>query len=201
MPGGAHPHVFIDAGLDFRFDDAGALDEIGVVWAFDDFSSMLIVEDMEMDSDHDGALTEAEIAGLTEMFTDWPEDFAGDLYLSRDGRAVPLSGPRDLRVDWREGRLIVTHARAPAEPLPAGGAIGAQVYDPTYYTYYELTAPPEVSGRADCRLTVEPADIAAAQERYAEELDKLSNEEILEEGKTPEIGGAFADRVELACAE
>lgn len=54
----AHPHVFIDTGLTFRFDGEGRLGAVSVVWAFDDFSSMLMVEDMEMDQDGDGVLTD-----------------------------------------------------------------------------------------------------------------------------------------------
>ncbi|WP_186813216.1 DUF1007 family protein, partial [Paracoccus denitrificans] len=167
----AHPHVFIDTGLTFRFDGEGRLGAVSVVWAFDDFSSMLMVEDMEMDKDGDGVLTDDEIARLTAMFSDWPEDFAGDLYLTRDGKPVALSGPLDVAVRYQQGRIVVTHIRALLDRIrPEDERIEVQVYDPTYYTFYDLVGTLEIRGRDDCRVQIEKADIAAAQRKYGDEL-------------------------------
>ncbi|UFM67411.1 DUF1007 family protein (plasmid) [Paracoccus sp. MA] len=197
----AHPHVFIDTGLTFRFDGEGRLGAVSVVWAFDDFSSMLMVEDMEMDKDGDGVLTDDEIARLTAMFSDWPEDFAGDLYLTRDGKPVALSGPLDIAVRYQQGRIIVTHIRALLDRIrPEDERIEAQVYDPTYYTFYDLAGAPRINGRDDCRIEIEKADIAAAQRKYGDELAKLTNDEIMDQGKYPDVGGDFADDMRLECA-
>ncbi|WP_062562736.1 DUF1007 family protein [Paracoccus aminovorans] len=197
----AHPHVFIDTGLTFRFDGEGKLGGVSVVWAFDDFSSMLMVEDMEMDKDGDGVLTDDEIARLTAMFSDWPEDFAGDLYLTRDGKPVALSGPLDVVVRYQQGRIVVTHIRALLDRInPGKDGIEAQVYDPTYYTFYDLAGSPRINGRDDCRIEIEKADIAAAQRKYGDELAKLTNDEIMDQGKYPDVGGDFADDMRLECA-
>ncbi|QFG37421.1 ABC-type uncharacterized transport system substrate-binding protein [Paracoccus pantotrophus] len=197
----AHPHVFIDTGLTFRFDGEGRLGAVSVVWAFDDFSSMLMVEDMEMDQDGDGVLTDDEIARLTAMFSDWPEDFAGDLYLTRDGNPVALSGPQEVAVRYQQGRIVVTHIRALLDRIrPEDGRIELQVYDPTYYTFYDLVGALEISGRDDCRVEIEKADIAAAQRKYGDELAKLTNDEIMDQGKYPDVGGDFADDMRLECA-
>lgn len=172
-----------------------------MVWAFDDFSSMLMVEDMEMDKDGDGVLTDDEIARLTAMFSDWPEDFAGDLYLTRDGKPVALSGPLDIAVRYQQGRIIVTHIRALLDRIrPEDERIEAQVYDPTYYTFYDLAGAPRINGRDDCRIEIEKADIAAAQRKYGDELAKLTNDEIMDQGKYPDVGGDFADDMRLECA-
>lgn len=197
----AHPHVFIDAGVTFRFDGEGRLGAVSVVWAFDDFSSMLMVEDMEMDKDGDGVLTDDEIARLTAMFSDWPEDFAGDLYLTRDGKPVALSGPLDVGVRYQQGRIVVTHLRALLDRInPGKDGIEAQVYDPTYYTFYDLAGAPRINGRDDCRVQIEKADIADAQRKCGDELAKLSNDEIMDQGKYPDVGGDFADDMRLECA-
>ncbi|UFS64908.1 MULTISPECIES: DUF1007 family protein [Paracoccus] len=197
----AHPHVFIDTGLTFRFDGEGRLGAVSVVWAFDDFSSMLMVEDMEMDKDGDGVLTDDEIARLTAMFSDWPEDFAGDLYLTRDGKPVALSGPLDVAVRYQQGRIVVTHIRALLDRIrPEDERIEVQVYDPTYYTFYDLVGTLEIRGRDDCRVQIEKADIAAAQRKYGDELAKLTNDEIMDQGKYPDVGGDFADDMRLECA-
>ncbi|MEG4641693.1 DUF1007 family protein [Paracoccus sp. APAP_BH8] len=197
----AHPHVFIDTGLTFRFDGEGRLGAVSVVWAFGDFSSMLMVEDMEMDQDGDGVLTDDEIARLTAMFSDWPEDFAGDLYLTRDGNPVALSGPQEVAVRYQQGRIVVTHIRALLDRIrPEDERIELQVYDPTYYTFYDLVGALEISGRDDCRVEIEKADIAAAQRKYGDELAKLTNDEIMDQGKYPDVGGDFADDMRLECA-
>ncbi|MDK8873239.1 DUF1007 family protein [Paracoccus sp. SSJ] len=197
----AHPHVFIDTGLTFRFDGEGRLGAVSVVWAFDDFSSMLMVEDMEMDKDGDGVLTDDEIARLTAMFSDWPEDFAGDLYLTRDGKPVALSGPLEVAVRYQQGRIVVTHIRALLDRIrPEDERIEVQVYDPTYYTFYDLVGTLEIRGRDDCRVQIEKADIAAAQRKYGDELAKLTNDEIMDQGKYPDVGGDFADDMRLECA-
>ncbi|WP_423211767.1 DUF1007 family protein [Paracoccus yeei] len=197
----AHPHVFIDTGLTFRFDGAGRLGAVSVIWAFDDFSSMLMIEDMEMDKDGDGSLTDDEIARLTAMFSDWPEDFAGDLYLTHDGKPVALSGPLDVGVRFQQGRIVVTHLRALLDRInPGKDGIEAQVYDPTYYTFYDLAGAPRINGRDDCRVQIEKADIAAAQRKYGDELAKLTNDEIMDQGKYPDVGGDFADDMRLECA-
>ena len=197
----AHPHVFIDTALTFRFDEAGRLAAVDVVWAFDDFSSMLMIEDMEMDPDGDDMLTGDEIARLAAMFGDWPHDFAGDLYITHDGEPVRLSGPLETGVRYDGGRLIVSHIRTLPDRIgPEGGRIEAQVYDPTYYTFYELDGTPRIYGRKGCRFQIDKADIAAAQRMYGDALEKLTNDEIMEEGKYPEVGGAFADHMRLECA-
>ncbi|WP_181180858.1 DUF1007 family protein [Paracoccus sp. FO-3] len=197
----AHPHVFIDTGLTFHFDGEGRMGAVSVTWVFDELSSMLIVEDMELDADGNGVLTDDETARLTAMFSDWPEDFAGDLYLTHDGKPVALSGPMEIEVRHRDGRLVVSHIRPLLDRIgPEDGRIVAQVYDPTYYTFYELAGTPEIRGRDDCRIEIEKADIAAAQRKYGDELAKLSNDEIMDQGKYPDVGGDFADDMRLECA-
>ena len=91
----AHPHVFIDTALTFRFDEAGRLAAVDVVWAFDDFSSMLMIEDMEMDPDGDDMLTGDEIARLAAMFGDWP-------MISRAISISPMTAnPSGFRDRWK----------------------------------------------------------------------------------------------------
>ncbi|MFE3837262.1 DUF1007 family protein [Pseudogemmobacter sonorensis] len=200
-PARAHPHEFVDTAITFRFDDTGRLGAIGVVWIWDDLTSMLIVEDLGMDADGDGELTEAERQALSDRFGNWPEGFTGDLHLSHAGRTVGIGGPLDLVADYRRGRLIVSYLRALPERIEmTAGPVSLQVYDPEYYVFYDLYGVPEVVGRADCHVDVVKADIPAAQRIYDQLLGQLSEEEMMEEGRYPEVGGAFADEMRLECA-
>lgn len=197
----AHPHEFVDIALGLRFDDLGRLAGVEVGWTWDDLTSMLMLEDFGLDPDGDGRLTEDERGQLIARFGDWPEDFDGDLYLTRQGRPVALGGPRALRADLRDGRLFVGFSRALPQPLDLGAeGLALQAYDPGYYVAYDLAGAPEMLGRDDCTLTIRKADVAAAQKLYGQLLGQLTEEEVLDQGRFPEVGGAFADEVRVTCA-
>ena len=63
-----------------------------------------------------------------------------------------------------------------------------------------MAGAPLINGRDDCRIEIEKADIAAAQRKYGDELAKLTNDEIMDQGKYPDVGGDFADDMRLECA-
>ena len=112
---GAHPHIFVDTGLTFVTDDAGRLTGVEVLWSYDELYSLLILEDMSLDPDYDGVLTEAELAQLQGFDMQWMEGYAGDLYLTVAGQPVPL-GPPEPRpegqpLDLVEGPLQQLHHR------------------------------------------------------------------------------------------
>ena len=75
----AHPHVFIDTGLEFIVDDAGQLTHVRVTWVYDEFYSLLVLEDMKLDQDADGVLTDAEEQVLAGFDAQWVEGYNGDL--------------------------------------------------------------------------------------------------------------------------
>ncbi|MFT3688861.1 DUF1007 family protein [Paenirhodobacter sp.] len=196
----AHPHEFIDTQLTFRADGEGRLGEIDVVWVWDDLTSMLIIEDLRMDSDGNGELTGEEKQRLAAKFSQWPEGYGGDLYLSRDGSSVELRRPLDMKADYLKGQLVLTYLRALPERIPLDQTpVILQAYDPSYYAYYELSGIPEVRGRDGCRVSIVKADTGAAQKLYDQLLGQLTEEEMMEQGKYPEVGGAFADQVVLKC--
>lgn len=198
---GAHPHMFIDTGLTFHLDDRGQLAAVGVVWVYDALSSLLTIEDQGLDPDGDGILTPAETEVLNRLGRTWPEDFDGNLHLMQNGQALPLSGPLEVEVTYHDGRLVFAHMRAltPRVSL-AAGPVDLQVYDPTYYTFYDLSGTPQVAGGAGCSVAVGKADIAAAQAEYDAAIMGMTDEELLDEELLPDLGGAFADEIRLTCA-
>lgn len=198
---GAHPHEFIDTGITFRIDGEGRLGAVGIVWAWDELTSMLIVEDLGLDGDGNGELTHDEQQRLVERFSQWPEDYGGDLYLTQAGKPVELTGPLEMKADYTQGRVVLNYLRALPERLSLDPSpVILQAYDPSYYAFYDLVTLPQIQGRDGCRVSVRKADTAAAQKLYDQLLGQLSEEEIMEQGKYPEVGGAFADEVVLECA-
>ncbi|NIY99552.1 DUF1007 family protein, partial [Salipiger sp. HF18] len=81
----AHPHVFVDTTLRVVLDDNQRVTGIELHWAYDEFFTLMLLEDMGLDPDGDGVLTEDELAILQGFELDnWPEDFEGDIYLYDD---------------------------------------------------------------------------------------------------------------------
>ena len=63
----AHPHVFIDATIEVIFDDKGLAEGVRIGWTYDEYFSLLIIEDRGLDPDYDNVLTpeaEAKLAGF-----------------------------------------------------------------------------------------------------------------------------------------
>ena len=106
-PAQAHPHVFIDAGLCFLFDDQGQLAAVRMVWAYDEFYSLLMVEENQLDSDGDGTLSAAELQALAGNDVAWDQGFPGDLELrSAGGDLIELGRPLEHNVTYENGRII-----------------------------------------------------------------------------------------------
>lgn len=197
---GAHPHEFVDTALTFELDAEGRLAAIHVVWVWDELMSLLTLEDLGLDPDHDGALSAGERATLARRFSDWPEDFAGNMQLRQAGQAVALGRPQGMDVDLRDGRFVLDFRRAPAAPLPMGGApVQFQAFDPSYFIYYDVPALPGITGATACTVTRAEADLGAARSLYARLLGDLTEDELMEPGREPLVGSAFADTFELSC--
>lgn len=199
----AHPHVFIDAGLEFIFDAERRLAAVQVVWVYDEFYSLMAVADYGMDPGFTGTLTDAERAELAEIYSGWVPGFEGDLYLRAGGVPVALSGPLDTLADLRDGRIVIAHRRALVDRIEVGSEpVIAKVYDPSYFTDYTIAITPRLRGRDDCTVTVIPPDFAHAAEMLSAALSEMLAEGADEydiEADFPAVGADFAEEVHLTC--
>lgn len=203
-PAAAHPHIFIDAGLELIFDEAGALAAVRVLWAYDELFSLLVLEDLGLDDDYDGVLTEAERAALAGFDMNWIDGFEGDLYGEAGGEPMGFSGPLEWTADLADGRVITTHLRAVAPRVdPAAGEIVLRVFDPSYYTAYRIASAPRFTGRDGCTARILAPDYGAAARQLEAALAEIagaagSDEAI--EMDFPAVGAAFAEEIRIACA-
>ncbi|MEP2718203.1 DUF1007 family protein [Pseudophaeobacter sp.] len=200
LPALAHPHVFIDTGFAFEFDDQGRLFQIKVTWQYDEFYSLLVTEDLQLDNDGDGVLTPQENARLTGFDTNWDEGFNGDLEIQVGGALLPLSGPLEPTTELRQGKIVSTHIRQLQTPM-AAGPFSLKAFDPSYYTAYEIklpvTLPSHLQGQ--CMLERIEPDIAGSLARMQAQLLRLDADADLEENDIPLMGGAFATEILLTC--
>lgn len=203
VPGGAfaHPHVFIDTALSFVFDAEGRLAEVRVDWAYDDFYTLLMIEENGLDVDGDGTPEAARLDAFAGQDVDWEAGFPGDLSIKLGGAEVPLDRPVDHAARFEDGRIVTSHTRPLTAPVdPAGETLVARAYDPTYFVAYDVPTVPVVEGRDDCNVTRDAADREAAQREYGDQLAAIDTTgDPFEEVELPDIGILFADAFRLTC--
>ncbi len=194
----AHPHIFVDASLALRIDDRGQLLGIEITWSYDEYYSLLIFEDRALDSDFDGALTEAELGQLAGFDLQWSEGFQGDTFVTRAEAPVLLGAPDHLETRVSDGRITTRHFRPLTSVQPADGLV-IQSYDPTYYTAYTVAERVTFTQPAPCQAKVAPPNLDRAYTLVEETLYAMSAKEA--EETYPQVGRSFADTVYLSCSK
>lgn len=197
-PLGAHPHIFIDTGLALSFDDKGALKTVEVTWVYDPLYSLLVTEDMQLDPDFDGVLTQAEVDQLTGFDMQWVEGFNGDLEVRQGEATLNLTGPMAYTASFADGRITTTHTRE--VQTAAAGPVVIKPYDPTFYTAYEVTMKVEVSGPTACRARVEMPNLTEGLKAVRAQLADLDPAIDPADAGLPDIGGQLASTVIATCA-
>lgn len=194
----AHPHVFIDGGVDFRLGPDHRLQALEVTWLYDPFETLYMLAANEMGLNDQGGLNEADRLELTRRLSIWPEDFDGSAHLSVDGSIVALEWPENLDVQMVDGRLQLTFTRALADPVnPAGKQVEVAFFESTYFFDFTITNAPQIVGPArNCSIEMTPFDPDSGDSALLEILAKLSREETSD---IDNVGAVFADRTIMQC--
>jgi polyphosphate kinase len=198
-PAGAHPHIFVEAGIEVMVGPDGTPTALRISWTYDAFFSMLLLSDMGLDADFDGVLTDAEWAELDGFDMNWIDGYHGDTHVMQDGTSLELTGPISWTSDFDGEQLRSTHIRRFVEPPDAGQPWDISVHDPSYYTRYTLADAPKVTGLDACMTQVIPPDLDQAEARLSEELDALADAGLDAEVEFPEVGALFAETVRISC--
>lgn len=196
VPLSAHPHIFVDTGLDLQFDAAGQLREVRVTWAYDEFYSLLITEDRGLDPDFDGVLTEAEQADLQGFDMQWSEGFNGDLVISQGGHTLTLSAPMQATAVYENARITTTHVRKVIQDQTVSSPFEIRPYDPTYYSAYDVSLPVRITGNSSCVKTFDVPDVQA---RLQEVSDQLAAMDEMSDDNVPDVGVLLATTVRVTC--
>lgn len=197
--GAAHPHIFVEASVRVVFDDNGQV-AVHLDWQYDEFFSLLVTSDLGIDMDGDLVLTPQEQDLLDEQITAWPPEFDGDLEVAQLAAPLPLGEKFAHSMTYQDGIFIERHARPIAAEIAADAPLVVRVYDPTFYTAYDLTGPVTVEGRDDCTIDIIRADLDAAYALAESLMDGVSFEDQGPDDYFPGIGDAFADTIEITCA-
>jgi ABC-type uncharacterized transport system substrate-binding protein len=192
----AHPHVFIDGGVDFLFDEEGRVASLRVTWIYDPLTSLFMFEDLGIAADDPPPLSAGDRERLAAWQTDWFPEFEGDSYLWDGDRRVGLSRPRAADAEVRDGQAVIMFLRDVKTPFRPGKGTVVKIYDPTYYTAYKVSDPPRLEGgAAGCRAEVVPFQPTSALAALQQQLSGIPADEDPDE----DVGALFAERVVVAC--
>jgi ABC-type uncharacterized transport system substrate-binding protein len=199
-PAAAHPHIFIDTGLEIVLDAAGRATAVKVAWVYDDFYSLVMIQDLGLDPDADGRLTAEEQVRLSGFDMAWDADYAGDLYVLVNGQPVALGRPTDWAADYRGDRIISLHTRPILAPV--AGPLTIQVYDPGFYTAYTILGQPRLTGEgaAGCTVQVFEPDLTEADRLLQQMLQEYSADQSLEQD-FPTVGANYAEEARVTCGQ
>lgn len=198
LPLGAHPHVFMDGGIDFAFDSAANLHGITVTWIYDPFETLYMLSDMGVTPSGPEGFTDAERQIVEANLSEFPADFDGSAHLSIGAEPVALGWPMHLTAKMRGERLALTFTRALDVPLPvAGRELTAAFYERTYFFDFSLTEDSQITGDGGlCAATRDPFKASEETAEMQQALAKLSREESPADSN---VGAQFADRVVVTC--
>ena len=199
MTATAHPHIFVEAEVRVVFDNEGRV-SVALDWYYDDLFSLLVTSDLGLDMDGDLILTAAEQAMLDDQITAWPPDYTGDLAVSQNGADLALADKQDHSMSYQDGLFHEAHVRPIAALVDPEAPLHIRVYDPSFYTAYDLRGEVVVEGRDDCTVQIIRADIVAAYALAESQLDGRDPSEVGPDDYFPAIGDAFADTIVVTCA-
>lgn len=191
----AHPHIFVSVEVAVTYENNRPT-AIELAWIYDEYFSLLLLTDLGLDLDADMILTADEKQTLANSVTAWPADFKGDLEVKQNGTLVPLQDRINHTMVFSDGIIKEVHTR----PLTAQDApLSIRVYDPYYYVAYQLVGSVTITGRDDCETLITPANLDAAYTLVEELLYGRPASEVGDGDYFPEVGEAFADRIDVTC--
>ncbi len=194
----AHPHVFVDARTGFIFSQDGYLEAVRISWTYDQFTTLILFESLDLDRDLDGRLSAADRADIVAGETNWPAEYNGDVYLEVEGQARPMGRPKNATASLENDQITVAFDLPLSRPAGLAGRTAVlRLYDPFfYYAYTILAGSEERDLPPSCQAEVIPFEPDAAASALQEQLAALSREETPEQ---PNVGRLFSDEVVLAC--
>ena len=194
----AHPHVFVDARTGFIFGSDQQLETIKISWRYDEFTTLVLFETLELDQDQDGQLNDADRVKILEGETNWPKGYKGDIYLEVLGQDYPLGRPKAAAVMLNANQIEVSFDLPLSQPVRVDSApIFLRLYDPFFYFAYTIVsakASPELP--EDCKAQIVLFEPTAAESVIQDKLAALGREDRPE---IENVGRLFSDEVQLTC--
>lgn len=194
----AHPHVFVDARTGFIFNDDGHLKALRISWTYDEFTTLILFESLNLDTDGDGLFNDADRAAVVGGETNWDPEYKGDIYLEIAGADYPLGRPEAGEVTLESNQVEVSFDLPLSQPVDIqDNPAFLRLYDPFfYYAYTILPMVDALDVPEGCQIRIVPFEPDAAARALQDQLAALSREDTPEQ---PDVGRLFSDEVHLTC--
>jgi len=154
--GDAHPRLFLTSQLRMIANAERDIAEIRNIWRFEPASSALILQ--EFDRNSNGSLEDDERSEIAIAVHGMASPFTIETYLVQNGRKVPLSRPRAVRVDVLGKTLVVNYSVKPKTPVRFEGRMALWAGDPhhnsvlDFWSDDDLKISDAASGRCERRV-------------------------------------------------
>ncbi len=176
----AHQHVFVDARTGFYFGTDGQLEALRISWTYDEFTTLILFESLNLDQDGDGQFNDADRAAIIEGETNWDRAYKGDVYLELAGQDYPLGRPEAAGVTLNNNQVEVSFDLPLSHSVRIDNTpVYLRLYDPFfYYAYTILPAinPPNLP--EDCQAQIVPFEPKAAESALQDKMAALGREDI-----------------------
>jgi ABC-type uncharacterized transport system substrate-binding protein len=197
-PAKAHPHVFVDARTGFIFGADGQLEALRISWTYDEFTTLILFESLNLDQDGDGQFSDSYRAAIIAGETNWDRAYKGDVYLEFAGQDYPLGRPEAAAVTLNNNQVEVSFDLPLSHPLRIDNtSVFLRLYDPFFYYAYTIVPainPPNLP--EGCQAEIVPFEPNAAESALQDKLAALGREDI---PTVENVGRLFSDAVRLTC--
>jgi ABC-type uncharacterized transport system substrate-binding protein len=197
-PAKAHPHVFVDARTGFIFGADGQLEALRISWTYDEFTTLILFESLNLDQDGDGQFNDADHAAIIEGETNWDSAYRGDVYLELSGQDYPLGRPEAAVVTLNNNQVEVSFDLPLSQPIRIDTApVFLRLYDPFFYYAYTIVPPTDPSDLPEgCQALIVAFEANTAESALQDKLAALGLDEI---PAVENVGRLFSDEVRLTC--
>jgi ABC-type uncharacterized transport system substrate-binding protein len=194
----AHPHVFVDARTGFIFGTDGQLEALQISWTYDEFTTLILFETLNLDQDGNGQFNDADRAAIIEGETNWDSAYKGDVYLEFAGQDYPLGRPEAAAVTLNNNQVEVSFDLPLSKPVRIDTApVFLRLYDPFFYFAYTIVPAIDPTDLPEgCQAQIVPFEPNAAESALQDKLAALGREDI---SAVENVGRLFSDEVQLTC--
>ena len=191
----AHPHVWVTAKAEVLFTPDGKVTGIRHSWTFDAAYTAYVTQGL--DTNGDNKLTTQELQGLADENAASLSEFNYFTVAKSNGRKLAFDTPREPQMEMEKDQLVMTFLLPLKAPVPASGAFGLEIDDPTFFVYFTL------DGAASLKLTGAPSGCATTIAK-AKAIDAATQQMMQDEGifQTPagaNLGLQYANKAIVAC--
>lgn len=185
----AHPHHWIDVFAEWQFDAKGLISGLKLRWLFDDYYSVLLVDD--------AAATGEELQTILKKILSNTAKYHYLIQVEHESGEAKFGIPEQTRIGVQDHRIEMEFRLPITVPLdPRRGDVIYRVAEPTYY--FEMLHAEEwpaivlKDAPSDCRYHIDAPKPHAALAAYAASLG-------INESGGDELGIQFAETVTIRC--